>query len=87
MSAQSILKQLKSMGSKEKRDSMSKYAINVNNAFGISLVKLRQIAKQIGTNHKLALALWTTGNTEARMLACFIDDPSAVTPAQMRLAN
>jgi 3-methyladenine DNA glycosylase AlkD len=28
------------------------------------------------------LALWTTGNHEARLLACFVDDPAAVTEEQ-----
>jgi 3-methyladenine DNA glycosylase AlkD len=31
----------------------------------------------------LALALWATGNHEARLLACFVDDPGAVSATQM----
>jgi 3-methyladenine DNA glycosylase AlkD len=36
----------------------------------------------LGTDHDLALALWTTRNHEARLLACFVDDPTAVTAEQ-----
>jgi len=43
---------------------------------------LRSVAKRLGTDHDLALALWTTGNHEARLLACFVDDPAAVTAEQ-----
>jgi 3-methyladenine DNA glycosylase AlkD len=31
----------------------------------------------------LALALWATGNHEARLLACFVDDPRAVSKRQL----
>ena len=42
------------------------------------------MAKRLGSSdHELALALWATGNHEARLLACFVDDPGAVSPKQM----
>jgi 3-methyladenine DNA glycosylase AlkD len=49
----------------------------------VSVYELRKIAKRIGVDHDLALALWATGNHEARLLACFVDDPAAVTAAQV----
>jgi 3-methyladenine DNA glycosylase AlkD len=33
-------------------------------------------------DHALALGLWATGNHEGRLLACFVDDPAAVTAEQ-----
>jgi hypothetical protein len=71
-----ILAELRSMGSEENRTGMARYGINVENAFGVSVYHLRKIAKRLGTDHALALALWATGNHEARLLACFVDDPS-----------
>jgi len=44
---------------------------------------LRELAKQLGRDHGLAVALWNTGVFEARMLTAFVDDPALVTPAQM----
>lgn len=41
------------------------------------------MAKEIGKNHGLALELWETDVHEARLLACFIDDPKQVTEEQM----
>jgi 3-methyladenine DNA glycosylase AlkD len=77
-----LLAVLRSMGSEKDRAGMARYGINVENAFGVSVYKLRWIAKRLGTDHALALALWATGNHEARLLACFVDDPAAVTEKQ-----
>ena len=81
-SAAEILAELRSMGSQKDRAGMSRYGINVENAFGVSIYELRRIAKRLGTDHALALSLWATGNHEARLLACFVDDPAAVTEGQ-----
>ena len=73
------------MGSARHREGMARYAINVENAFGVSIYDLRKVAARLGTDHQLALALWATGNHEARLLACFVDDPEAVTAEQTEL--
>ncbi len=78
-----ILAEVRSMGSARNRAGMARYGINVAHAFGVSVYDLRRIAKRLGTDHALALSLWSTGNHEARLLACFVDDPAAVTGAQM----
>ncbi len=62
---------------------MARYGINVANAFGVSVTELRKLARRLGTDHGLALALWATGHHEARLLACFVDDPAAVTETQV----
>jgi 3-methyladenine DNA glycosylase AlkD len=77
-----IMDQLKAMGSAKNRASMVRYGINIENAFGVSVYELRALAKHLGNNHQLALTLWATGNHEARLLACFVDDPVAVTEQQ-----
>jgi len=78
-----ILDGLRSLGSAKNRAGMARYGINVDNAFGVSIYELRKVAKRLGTDHELALALWNTGNHEARLLACFVDDPAAVTKEQV----
>ena len=62
---------------------MSYFGINSEQALGVSVVKLRQMARRIGKNHALALELWETDLHEARILATMIADPVAVTEAQM----
>jgi 3-methyladenine DNA glycosylase AlkD len=44
---------------------------------------MRAVAKEIGRDHRLALALWRTGIAEARQVAAMIDDPRLVTEKQM----
>jgi 3-methyladenine DNA glycosylase AlkD len=77
-----ILAELRGMGSEDNRAGMARYGINVENAFGVSIYQLRKVAKRLGTDHGLALALWATGNHEARLLACFVDDPALVSDQQ-----
>ena len=78
-----ILAELRSLGSEKNRAGMARYGINVDNAFGVSIQELRKAAKPLRKDHTLAAALWATGNHEARLLACFVDDPDAVTADQM----
>jgi 3-methyladenine DNA glycosylase AlkD len=51
-------------------------------SYGIGLTRLRQLAKQIGRNQKLAHALWKTDVYEARVLALLVDDPARITREQ-----
>lgn len=80
--AAGLLTELRELGSEADRAGMARYGINIEHAFGVSVRTLRTLARRIGADHALALALWATGNHEARLLACFVDDPGAVTEAQ-----
>ena len=55
---------------------MARFGINVDNALGISVKTLRRLAKDIGPDHELALALWQSGIHEARILASIVADPN-----------
>ena len=50
---------------------------------GYRFIILRPLAKEIGINHALALKLWDSTIHDARLLACFIDDPQQITSEQM----
>ena len=80
---ENILNKLKSMSNPEAIKGMARYGINPKNNLGVSIYKLRPIAKEIGKDHKLALKLWSSGIHDARLLACFIEDPVKVTSEQM----
>jgi 3-methyladenine DNA glycosylase AlkD len=51
--------------------------------FGVSFATLKTLVKRIGIDHELALALWSTGNFDARNLAFKIVDPAQITPADL----
>jgi 3-methyladenine DNA glycosylase AlkD len=78
-----VLKKLKSLSDPEAVKGMARYGINPKNNLGVSIYKLRQIAKEIGKDHELALKLWASGIHDARLLACFIEDSAKVTAEQM----
>ena len=44
--------------------------------FGVSFAHLGKIAGRIKRNHPLALALWQSGQPEARILALMVADPA-----------
>jgi 3-methyladenine DNA glycosylase AlkD len=81
--AQSAINWLKRRGSKKARDGMARYNIPSDKAFGVPMREVQALAKEVGKDHALAEALWKTGWYEARLLASYVDDPAAVTPAQM----
>jgi 3-methyladenine DNA glycosylase AlkD len=79
----SILAWLKKRSSARNREGMARYGLYSRNTLGVSVANIRLLAKRLGRNHDLALALWDTGVYEARMLTTFVDEPHRVTPAQM----
>ena len=78
-----ILERLRSMASPEAVKGMARYGINPKNNLGVSIYKLREFAKEVGKDHRLALQLWASGIHDARLLAVFIDDSKWVTGEQM----
>jgi 3-methyladenine DNA glycosylase AlkD len=62
---------------------MARFAINGNNMMGVSMPDLRAIAKQIGKDHSLAVALWETGYHEARICATLIAEQLKCSPQLM----
>jgi len=81
--AAAILRRLRRLANPANVAGMARFGINPKNTLGISIPVLRQTARDIGKDHRLAQALWASGVHEARILAGFIDDPARVTPAQM----
>jgi len=80
---QEALQWLERRGTKKNRDGMARYGIVAPRVYGVSVAMVRQLGKQLGRDHALALALWRTGWYEARLLAAFVDDPALVTVSQM----
>jgi 3-methyladenine DNA glycosylase AlkD len=78
-----VLAWLERRGSARNRAGMARYGIQTAKSFGVSSATMRPLAKRIGRDHDLALALWDTGWLEARMLAGLAADPARLTPALM----
>lgn len=51
--------------------------------FGVLFAELEELRKRIGIDHELAMALWETGNFDARNLAFKIVDPTRVTAGDL----
>lgn len=81
-SAAEVIRLLKSRANPANVEGMARFGISTAGTLGISIVDLRRIAKQIGSDHPLALQLWGSGLHEARLLASFIDDPRQVSEEQ-----
>src|SRR5215831_11883723 len=78
-----VMKELEGLGNPNAVLGMTRFGIQTDRAFGVSLPKLRILGRRIGTNHELAQQLWKSRFHEARLLAGMIDDPAKVTEDQM----
>jgi 3-methyladenine DNA glycosylase AlkD len=83
MELKQILAKLKSMSNPDAIVGMARFGINPDNTYGITIPQLLELAKKTGKDHQLAKALWQSGIRDARILACMIDDPQAVTEKQL----
>lgn len=83
MRADQAIERLRELGDPKAVQGMARYGIQSSKSFGVSVPKLRTLAKEISRDHQLALELWKTGLHDARLLATMIDDPAKVTIAQM----
>ncbi len=78
-----VIDRLRSIGDPKAVEGMARFGIRSNNSFGVSVPKLRTLAREVGRDHQLALKLWETGLHDARLLASMVDDPEQVTIDQM----
>ncbi|TMI06596.1 DNA alkylation repair protein [Candidatus Bathyarchaeota archaeon] len=78
-----VIDRLKSISDPKAVEGMARFGIQSSNSFGVSVPKLRTLAREIGRDHLLASQLWETRLHDARLLATMIDDPRQVTVAQM----
>ena len=82
MQYEKVLAKLKALSNPDAVAGMTRFGINPEHTYGISIPNLQKIAKEIGKDHSLAGRLWSSGIHEARILACMIDEPEQVTEKQ-----
>ena len=81
--ADEVIERLESMGDPANVAGMERFGIRPETrVLGISVVRLRKLARELGRDHALAGALWRSGIHEARLLATMVDEPAKVTEAQ-----
>ncbi len=83
-SAEEVVALLRMLGSEENRQGMLRYGIRIDRALGLSHGVQRQVARRIKRNHERALALWSSGLTEAQFIASLTADPKRVSPELAR---
>ena len=78
-----VIQKLKALSDPVAVEGMARFGINPENALGISITILQKMAREIGRDHALAEKLWASAIREARILACYVDQPEMVSEAQM----
>ena len=82
MSLAEAMSALKKAGSAQTRKTYLRHGVE-ETMFGVSFATLKTLYKRIGVDHELALALWDTGNFDARNLAVKVVDPARMSPADL----
>lgn len=80
MTLAEVMQALEKAGSEQTRKTYTRHGVP-GPMFGVSFAFLKTLYKRIKVDHELALALWDTGNFDARNLAVKIVDPTRMTSA------
>ncbi|MBR9922990.1 MAG: DNA alkylation repair protein [Bacteroidetes bacterium] len=83
MTLKTVISRLEAFAERPYKEKMSHFGIDNSQAIGVRLPHIRQIAKEIKTDHLLALQLWKLGKHETRLLASMIADPKQGSPEEM----
>src|SRR3989304_3687028 len=82
-SVEEVLERLREKANPANLEGMKRYGMTVEHRLGVSVPAMREMAKDLGKNHALALELWSTGLAEGKILASMVDEPDKLTEAQM----
>ena len=76
-----VMAELRRLGRGEHRAGMAQFGIRAVAPLGVRVPEMRALAKRIGRDHRLAQALWKTGQHEARHVAIMVAQPDKATDA------
>lgn len=82
MTKSEAFRELESMGTEQNRKLYQRHGVK-GPAFGVSYANLGALQRRIRVDHPLALALWATGNHDARVLANMIADPNSMSAREL----
>lgn len=80
--ASAVLAELEALGTEQNRKIYARHGVTAP-MFGVSYGNLKALAKRIKVDHALAVALWDSGNHDARVLAMMVADAKQVAPDQL----
>jgi 3-methyladenine DNA glycosylase AlkD len=83
MTVSQVLIRLHSLARPDQLEGMARFGIVGKGRLGVPIPHLRTLAREIGKDQQLALALWKTGIPEARILASMVGEPDRMTSRQM----
>jgi 3-methyladenine DNA glycosylase AlkD len=78
-----VLNRLEAKAKPDQLQGMARFGMATERRLGVSIPNLREMSKELGKDHKLAVQLWETGIPEARILAAMVDEPDKLSEAQM----
>lgn len=84
LDTKAILAELRRHAKPDAAEKLARFGIPGTNALGLAMAEVQAIAGRVGRRHDLVEELWATGIYEARLLCAYVDDPAAVTKAQMQ---
>ncbi|MCB0279373.1 MAG: DNA alkylation repair protein [Calditrichaeota bacterium] len=74
---------LRELADPEVKNGLSRFGIPADQAIGVKIPQIKQLAKTIGKNHSLAVTLWEQPVHEAKLLAIYLADPQKTDPELM----
>lgn len=69
------LRKLKAKARPDQLEETAQFGMTTERRLGVSVPEMRKIAKELGKDYKLAIELWMTKISEARIVAAMIDGP------------
>lgn len=67
----------------EQLEGMARFGLTGDGRLGLAVPALRALARRLGRDHELALALWDTGIPDAQLLAGMVAEPARLAVAEM----
>ncbi len=83
VSVEEVIRRLEAKAGPDQLEGMARFGMVTERRLGVSIPNMRQMSKELGKDHKLAIQLWETGIPEARILASMVDEPDKLSEAQM----
>ena len=83
MKIDEVMLELKNYGNENTKKTLIKHGAK-EPFFGVKVENLKKIQKKTKTNHKLALELFATGNSDAMYLASMIVDTAIMTKSDIQ---
>lgn len=83
METDEALERLRALGDPQAVAGRARFGLPETDTLGVSLPRLRRLAKEIGRDEALARGLWRTGVHDARMLATLVADPASLSRPQV----